>query len=326
MRPRLISLITALCLVTTLALGNNVTRPILLPHYTPQYYDQIITHLYQQPSLHSPRLEERLWAASGAFLNQPYVLGALGEGPNATFDQSPLYRTDAFDCLTFVSTTLALANAHNLNEFKMVLQQINYRNGVPNYVERNHFTSLDWNLANAKKGYLRDITPTIRDQQGHSVSVNATIAINKKAWYQQKSWSAIKQLQRLSPQQASARLQDLHQLSQQVTNSSVTIAYIPLVHLFDEHHQPRLFLLNQIPSGSIIELVTPHWDMRPTLGTFIDVAHLGWVFRTQRGLIFRDASAMHGKVGDTLLIPYLRQFLNSRTVKGINIQLPLTSE
>ena len=42
------------------------------------------------------------------FKGKPYVLGSLGEGKAAIFDKNPIYRTDTFDCETYVSTVLAL--------------------------------------------------------------------------------------------------------------------------------------------------------------------------------------------------------------------------
>ncbi len=37
---------------------------------------------------------------SEEFLGKPYILGALGEGPKARYDQFPAYRVECFDCVT----------------------------------------------------------------------------------------------------------------------------------------------------------------------------------------------------------------------------------
>ncbi len=87
----------------------------------------------------------RITYISKQFLGKPYALGALGEGSQGYFDQAPLYRTDAFDCETYVDTVLALAFADNLSTFKQYIQKIRYRDGHIAFVDRNHFTCLDWN-------------------------------------------------------------------------------------------------------------------------------------------------------------------------------------
>src|SRR5688500_5113048 len=62
-------------------------------------------------------ISARVEKVSAAFLNKPYLLGALGEGSSAIFDQFPRYRIDGFDCETYVTTVLAIALAPNLHEF-----------------------------------------------------------------------------------------------------------------------------------------------------------------------------------------------------------------
>ena len=55
---------------------------------------------------------------SAYFINTPYKLGPLGEGPEGLFDQDPLYSFDVFDCTTFVETVMALHYSKNMDEFK----------------------------------------------------------------------------------------------------------------------------------------------------------------------------------------------------------------
>src|SRR3990167_10192377 len=88
---------------------------------------------------------ERLDIISAQFLDFPYLPGALGEGEQAYYDQSPLYRTESFDCETFVDTVLALALANTFDVFEENLRKIRYWRGVVRFTTRNHFTALDWN-------------------------------------------------------------------------------------------------------------------------------------------------------------------------------------
>ncbi len=90
------------------------------------------------------------------FIGTPYVAGTL-DG-NAT--EQLVVRFDAFDCVTFVETALALwrSNAQNYDDFARELQHIRYRNGaIDGYASRLHYTT-DWVDNNAQKGTLTDIT------------------------------------------------------------------------------------------------------------------------------------------------------------------------
>ena len=71
--------------------------------------DNTINQLYHSQIIKpKANLAQRIDAISAQFLGKPYLLGALGEGEQGYYDSSPLYRTDAFDCETYVDTVLAL--------------------------------------------------------------------------------------------------------------------------------------------------------------------------------------------------------------------------
>ena len=149
---------------------------VQLPPYSMQQYDQVVNELYSTlwETYKNPTIDQKIIFFSHAFLNKPYVWGALGEGPNGIYDQNPLYRTDQFDCLTYVSTVLALAQANSLEEFKKILPLIQYENGEISYTKRNHFTSLDWNKNNEKQGFITDVTRMIHDKAGHPIAVKSS--------------------------------------------------------------------------------------------------------------------------------------------------------
>lgn len=69
------------------------------------------------------------------YLGAKYVADPLGEG-NAP-DSDPLIRFDAFDCTTFVETSLAGGDIDKLN-------RIRYKNGDIDFLKRNHFIETDW--------------------------------------------------------------------------------------------------------------------------------------------------------------------------------------
>lgn len=292
--------------------------------YTPSIEEQAkitIKQLYHRLSTRpNTSMPERLNLISGQFIGSPYILGPLGEGAKARYDQFPLYRTDGFDCDTYVNTVLALALANSLESFTQCINYTRYKNGQISYINRNHFTSIDWNRNNQQQGLLKDITRELKNQKNQSVAKLSDTLIDKAGWYGAKKIDSI----RLTPsneQQQEARLSELKAAGKKLNKHRAQIAYIPLHALFPEQSKPDYYLFNQIPNGAIIEIVRPNWDLRERIGTSLDVSHLGFAFRINNKLYFREASSEYGKVVDVPLITYLQEALQSPTIKGINIQV-----
>ena len=317
MRPiiNIIIALNVLFLSLTAYAGDQIQ---IIPPYNTLSYDAYLNKLYaNQPE------NKRLEYFSAAFLGQPYKIDALGEGKEGEFDQDPLYRVDAFDCMTYVSTVLALVNAHNLPEFQQMIKKINYQDGVVSYQNRNHFTNIDWNANNEKQGFIKDITGTIHNQQNQSVAKMINVYINKKKWYEKKTLSSIKLLSPITSLEQQQLLEKLRGLKANVSNQESHVPYVPLTALFDKQGVPNEFIFAQIPSGSIIEIVRFNWSVRPNFGTELDISHLGFAVRTEKGLMYREASSIKNKVVDIPLETYLRDYLDSPTVRGINIQMIL---
>lgn len=309
-----------ICLLQTMNVYAASDPIQLIPAYNMQAYVNDIQHLYfTVPASHSQNVIDRIKADSAYFLGKPYLNVALGEGPSGAFDQGPLYRTDAFDCLTYVSTVLALAKADDSTDFEKNIKNINYQNGEVSFTQRNHFIQIDWNQSNAKNGYLKDITEQIFDAQGKKLAVISKTLIDKPHWYTNLS-GRIKLLKPISAKQAQALLQALHAKAKTMHIEESCVPYIPLAALFDANKNPNLAVFKQIPDGSIIEIVRPNWDLTKTIGTHLDISHLGFAIYTPKGLMFRNASSLQGQVADVLLVDYLKQYLDSSTIKGINIQ------
>lgn len=289
-----------------------------------QKADKIIAQLYH--NLHNKptsSMSERIELFSRAFLNKPYLLGALGEGADeGQFDQSPLYRADAFDCETFVDTVLALAFANNLPSFKQCIRNIRYRNGHVSFIERNHFASLDWNINNQRQGYTKDITRQITDIANRPVAKTATALINKPQWYNQLKEDAI-QIDNISDIEKAARLNQLKQSARQLKAIEATTPYIPLSVLFDKVGLANQHIFKQIPNASIIEIVRPNWDLREQIGTCLNISHMGFAIWDKGTLMYREASSVHNRTIDVPLEDYLRNALDSPTIKGINVQIVL---
>lgn len=287
-----------------------------------QNADRFIQSLYSHEKGKTLPMPKRLAEISRLFLNKPYYLGALGEGLSGNYDQYPLYRVDAFDCLTFVETVLALSLADNLSSFKHNMQSIRYAEGRLSFVMRNHFTDLDWNSNSQRQGILNDITTTFHDEHQQPIAKTARAEINKPAWYQHFSESKIR-LTVSSPALQRKRLEELKKRGQNLRAQVATIYYIPLTVLFDRKGKPNHYIFQQIPDGAIVEIIRPNWDLTSVIGTHLNVSHLGFAFWHKGVLLFRNASTLKGSVVDQPLIEYLSDALSSPTIKGINIQVVL---
>lgn len=285
--------------------------------------DSVIRAIFEKIANNSS-LPERITQVSQEFLDKPYLLGPLGEGKNGKYDQFPLYRTDAFDCLTYVETVMALSLASNAASFNQCLQAIRYHQGNISFIARNHFTDLDWNLNNQYQGFLQDITGTIHDKQQRPVAQLAEALINKPAWYQKMPLTRIR-LQSTSLQEQHQQWLALKREGAKLSAMKVKIPYLPLSALIDAHDKANLYVLRQIPEGAIIEIVRPNWDLTAVIGTHLNVSHLGFAVWKNDLLYFRNASTLKGKVVDQLLEDYLREARKNPTIQGINVQMILQS-
>lgn len=98
------------------------------------------------------------------YLGAKYLKDSLGE--EKALDTDPLIRFDAFDCATFVDTSLADGNVEKLSK-------IRYKNGKVDFVSRNHFIETDWLTNNGFEN--------VSSSYGN-VSVRR-VTIDKKAWF-----------------------------------------------------------------------------------------------------------------------------------------------
>lgn len=247
------------------------------------------------------------------------MLGALGEGQQGKYDQHPLYRTDAFDCVTYVSTVIALAKADNLSTFKKEILKIRYQNANPAFTHRNHFMTVDWNKNNAANGYVRDITYKFTDKNGKPVAKVANAIIDKPRWYQTFKLNSLQLLNNLPSDRALHLLSNLQNESKKMQQERGVILYLPLDKLYNSKGVREQTIFDQIPSGAIIEIVRPNWQLQDKIGTNLNVSHLGFAIRTKEGLMYREASSQYHKIVDIKLSDYLKKYLTSETVKGISI-------
>jgi hypothetical protein len=113
----------------------------------------------------------RAAAATRPLLGARYQLSALGEG--AGFDPDPRFRLDAFDCLTFVETAIALGSSRTLDEAARALDDIRYE-GTPAFAARHHEVQAQWIPANLARGWIVDVTREIAGERTVSIARDHT--------------------------------------------------------------------------------------------------------------------------------------------------------
>jgi len=299
-------------------MDNTKTPVSLSPHHRLKD-DEMIQSLQKKYS--QTTTVEKLAHISAFFLNKPYILGALGEGKKGTFDQSPLYRTDGFDCVTFVNTVLALTLTDNLINFQKSLITLNYLSNTATYQNRCHFISLDWNRHNSiDNNILEDVTKKIKDKNQRPLAKTANTIIDKNNFFQHRTLNDIKLLNPISPPKAQTLLHELQRLASDIKPQAVTIDYLPIESLFDSQQNLNADILNQFPTAFVLEMIRPGWDLTQAIGTHLHVSHLGFCFKNKDTWIFRHASSQCKKVTDIPLSTYLNQYRNHKTLKGVNIQ------
>jgi hypothetical protein len=106
----------------------------------------------------SPAGAERAVAATAPLVGRRYLLSALGEGSGP--DPDPRFRLDAFDCVTFVETAIALGNAADLREAARILDDVRY-DGPPGFDRRNHYVIPRWIPANLARGWVEDVADAV---------------------------------------------------------------------------------------------------------------------------------------------------------------------
>ncbi len=252
-------------------------------------------------------LASRIEAFSSDFFTRPYLKFPLGEGDNARFDQNPRFRFDGFDCTTFIETVLALSLSRNFNEFESFMDKIRYENGDVAFENRNHFTDLDWIPNNVRAGIIQDITANLFPK---NIKV-ARATIDKMSWYKMLS------LERFHNKEVAPEslIEDLHSLGKGFEPTEAQITYTPIEVLVI---QPEL--LEQIPSGSIINFVRANWNLKKLIGTNMNVSHQGFAIRKKNGeLYFRHASSELKLVTEEPFLNYLQKMVLVKSISGINI-------
>jgi hypothetical protein len=119
-----------------------------------------------------PDLRKRIAAIGRKNIGQPYQLNLLGEFPYQVHDALPMFSLDHSDCVVFVEHTYAMALSQSWDEFFWMLQRIRYRDGIIGVATRNHYTEMDWNVAN--RWLVTDISAELAgpDGPGYTMTID----------------------------------------------------------------------------------------------------------------------------------------------------------
>ncbi len=224
-----------------------------------------------------------------SFLGTPYVAHSL-EGPG---DEHLVVNLRAFDCVTFVESTLAIARCLRSGktafaDYTRELQALRYRDGViRGYPSRLHYFT-DWIRDNERKKLVRDVT---RELGGESVKKIFNIMSTHRADYPRLSDDAV--------------YRDIRAAEERLSETSYAVIPRDKVAAAEPG----------IKNGDIIALATSIAG--------VDVSHTGLAVVSDGTVHYLHAPLSGGKVSlsPETLARYVRN--GSRTLTGIVVARPL---
>lgn len=222
-----------------------------------------------------PSMAARLARVTEPLLGAPYVLSPLGEG--APPDADPRFRTDAFDCTTFVETAIALAHARSLDDAPAILDRVRYRRGEPSFANRRHFPEAEWIPELIADGTLEDVTRAVAGDE----------AIVEKKQLTRETWAARKN--KILSELDDARL----------PYGTHTLPAWPL--------ERAQLGASKIPPGTVLSVIRQDVRVMP-----VRVSHQGLVVEKNGKLFMRHAAdKIFHKVVDEPLESYLARLARS---------------
>lgn len=268
----------------------------------------------------------RIAAVSATLLGRPYRVDPLGEGAGALIDDDPLWRTDAFDCLTFVGTTLALARSVDAAGAPASLQRLRYAGGVIDFAHRNHFPAADWIPNNVRGGAVIDISARIAATLGAPrLLTHARGVVHRAQW--------LAALPRNPNQARNGRLRTtdvaqrnaLQALIAGSTDQAVDVVYLRLRELPARQLQQ---VIAAVPDGAIVFIVRPNTSLLGPVGAVTQLSHVGFVLRDAHGTAqYRNASSGRAlRVIDTPLLAYLQRMQHTRSFAGMVVLQALADD
>ena len=137
------------------------------------------------------------------YMGAKYIRDPLGEAKAP--DTDPLIRNDAFDCTTFVETVMAGGDVNNLN-------QIRYKDGDIDFLNRNHFIETDWLTNNSNR--VENVSAL------YGKTKTRRLTIDKAAWFKK-----------------------VHKISTDFAPQATTLEYIPYNNLKQPNNSETMIVL-----------------------------------------------------------------------------------
>lgn len=269
---------------------------------TTREIEAILARIAQIPNTTAQGVAQRITAISESFLGRRYRLDPLGEGPNGEIDTDPLWRFDAFDCLTYVETVIALARSVSASEFFAEMNALRYRGATVSFAQRNHFMERDWLPNNLANGALADLSSKLGLPRAALTS-----NLRRGEWFDRlASRNGLK----LATQQRLRALAGATSPLESVRLEYLRIAGVPAT--------ARLQALAALPPASLMLIVRPNKPSYGVRGTVTEIAHLGLAIWVREELWFRHAnSAPQRRVLQEPLVAYLQRIEKSIKFNGI---------
>lgn len=248
-------------------------------------------------------LQQRLHSLASFLLDVKY--GPWLDGTTLESLDDFNYQLDLLDCVTYVEVVLALAKTTPdpdyvmfVKSFEQNLRKLHYANGTPNFLSRNHFFCIDWIVNN--KHVALDVTKSLSLQYKF-----ATTIIDRPSWASHHSVN--KTNSEPLPQH----------IIEQIPKQESIIPYIETAYILDNYDN----FMESLPECCIINIVRPNWDLRDAIGTYLNISHLGFVFKKpiSKELDFFHSTIVKMETVKENLKIYLQRYLNSPTIRGINI-------
>lgn len=245
-----------------------------------------------------------------AFLDVPYSFKVVGEGEFGRYDRRPLYRHDVFNCMSYVTTLLALYFSNSIDEFVPWYVRLQYTDYNVEYLKRHVFLETDWIWDNRAFG-LRDINIDLASKLGVPIGLAQT-TIDKTGWLLHHRLEDIVR-DDLSEQERQKLLDELHNRAPFMQMQQSDLPFLPLSALGDGS-----VLYDVLKKPIVMIVVRPNWDVRDIMGTHLNVSHLGFLLPDTEGYSFFHASSRFEKVTQETIADYLDYCRTIPSVAGMH--------
>lgn len=244
-------------------------------------------------SLDSNEIKSRLIALCDAFLGCKY--GPWQDGSSVESIDDFKYQLDQLDCVTYTEVVLALAKTKPtadvkdfIRNFEHNLAQLHYNKGITSFKFRNHFMCLDWIPNN--KHMVEDVTCSLSPETKTAVAL-----IDKATWMHNKKLF-------------------------ELTNTPAVTTKVPYIET-DYVLKNYSSLITQFPEYCIVNIVRPNWDLTASIGTRLNISHLGMAFKNSQTneIDFYHATSERMLVVKETLHIYAQRIKDSPTICGINV-------